>query len=99
MGAEIQYTNVALKEVSTLTIGEEITATIRETLESAKRSGQPIVPCATMWNRVGNKRSLGDPMYGRYKSVLRELIQTSKIKMHKDDEGRPTGFELLERKH
>jgi len=82
-----------------LTIGEEITLTIHETLKVAKLSGQPVVPCATMWNKVGNKRSLGDPMYGRYKSVLRELIQTSKIKLHKDEEGRPTGFELVERKH
>ncbi len=82
-----------------MTIGEDISVTIRETLESAKRSGQPIVPCATMWNTVGKKRSIGDPLYGRYKSVLRELLQTAKIKMHRDDEGRPTGFELLERRH
>lgn len=82
-----------------MTIGEEITQKITETLHDSMVRGERIVPCTALWNSVGKNHSIADAFYGRYKSVLRELIHNATIKMHMDEEGRPKGFELLKRKH
>lgn len=78
-----------------MTIGKDITTTIHKTLLDAKACGKPVVPCTTLWSIVGKGHALGDLYFRRYKSVLAELIQTTKIKVHRDEEGRPAGFELV----
>lgn len=79
-----------------MTIGKDITTKITETLCDAKKKGAPIVPCGNLWNAVRSGRSVSDPFYGRYRSVLAELLQQKKIKMHRDEEtGKPAGFESL----
>jgi hypothetical protein len=82
-----------------MTIGEEIREDIRKTLRDARRTGNAVVPCTTLWDVVGKRRSVSDPYYGRYKLVLSELLRTASIRLHKDEDGRPRGFELLERRH
>jgi hypothetical protein len=82
-----------------MTFGEEIREKIHNTLRDGKKSGNPIVSCTALWERVRQEHTLHDPFYGRYKSVLGELIHTARIKLHRDEDGKPKGFELLERKH
>ena len=82
-----------------MTIGEDITTTITDALHNSQSEGTGVVPCETLWRAVANGRQKNDPFYGRYRSVLSELIRTAKVKMHRDEEsGLPVGFESLNSK-